>query len=294
MNGNEKVSGSIFQLQHFSVNDGDGIRTTIFMSGCPLRCQWCANPESWSLKPQLAFFQEKCRHCGRCAAVCQKGDSQCTACGACVPVCATHAREVMGKSMSVKEIAAEIKRYMVFYRYSEGGITYSGGEPSTQINFLQAMVDTFYNMGIHQAIETCGYFDWEQASHIFEKLDFIFVDIKHMDRARHKQLTGCDNKKILENIKKLGRLKKEIVVRIPLIKNINDTAENIKQTAKFVQDNVPDVKTEILPYHDLGTYKYQALGMDKYKHIYTPPSATDVKRTKAAIESHCVKTVEYK
>jgi pyruvate formate lyase activating enzyme len=249
----EDYHGLVFQLQHFSVNDGEGVRTTIFMTGCPLRCKWCCNPESWDLKAGIS-----------------------------------------SREISVEVIKAEIKRQMVFYRHSNGGITYSGGEPTCQAEFLSRMVNVFYDMGLHQTIETCGYFDWDRVRDILAKLDFMFVDIKHMDSRTHESLTGKGNRLILQNIKNMGKLGKDMVIRIPLIKGINDDKENITKTAKFVYQNVPGGKIELLPYHSLGNYKYDSLGLGEYKHNFTTPSRKDIERAKRIIENIGVETVEYK
>jgi pyruvate formate lyase activating enzyme len=249
----EEHNGLVFHLQHFSVNDGEGVRTTIFMAGCPLRCKWCCNPESWDLKPGAS-----------------------------------------SREMSVEEIKTEIKRQMVFYRHSGGGITYSGGEPTCQAEFLGGMVNVFYDMGLHQTIETCGYFEWDDVKDILAKIDFIFVDIKHMDSKTHEFLTGKGNQLILQNIINIGKLRKEVVIRIPLIKGINDDEENITKTAKFVYQNVPDGKIELLPYHSLGNYKYNSLGLEEYRHDFITPSSKDIERVKRIIENIGVKTVEYK
>lgn len=245
--------GKIMQLQHFSVNDGEGIRTTIFLAGCPLRCKWCSNPESWGIETNNYV-----------------------------------------KEMSLDEIITEINRYIIFYRYSNGGITYSGGEPTFQKQFLRDMVNIFYNKGIHQSIETSGYFYLEDLKDIFERLDFIFIDIKHMDNIWHKELTGVDNSLILENIKFLGKLNKEMVIRIPLIKDINDSRKNIKETAQFVYDNVPSGKIELLPYHSLGNYKYDSLGLENHKNIFITPTKDEVEIAKKIIEDIGVQTIEYK
>lgn len=288
------IKGCIMQLQHFSVNDGDGIRTTIFMSGCPLRCKWCSNPESWALRPQLAFFKEKCVGCGRCIKICSKKNGECIVCGRCVEVCPEHARKIIGKIMSLEEIKEEIVRYTIFYRYSNGGITYSGGEPTMQLDLLRAMTETFYNMGIHQAIETCGYFNWNDVHDIFEKLDFIFIDIKHMDGIKHRELTGKDNGRILDNIKEIGKLNKTVVIRIPLIKGINDSDKNIKETAEFVRENVPGGMIEILPYHNYGSYKYDALGLSSFKNVFETPDKESIEYLKDLIKSIGVMITEYK
>jgi pyruvate formate lyase activating enzyme len=245
--------GKIMQLQHFSVNDGEGIRTTIFLGGCPLRCKWCSNPESWEIETNNYV-----------------------------------------KTMSLDEIITEINRYIIFYRYSNGGITYSGGEPTFQKQFLREMVNAFYNKGIHQSIETSGYFDLEDVKDIFEKLDFIFIDIKHMDNIRHKELTGVSNRVILENIKSLGKLNKEIVVRIPFVKDINDSEKNIRETASFVYNNIPNGKIELLPYHSLGNYKYDSLELENYKNIFITPDKDEVEAVKKIIEDIGVQTIEYK
>ena len=241
------------QLQHFSVNDGEGIRTTIFMAGCPLRCKWCCNPESW--------FMETNKYV---------------------------------KEMSIEEIIKEINRYTIFYRYSKGGLTYSGGEPTFQTNFLRNMVNAFYNNGIHQSIETSGYFNWSDVEDIFQKLDFIFVDIKHFDSNKHRELAGVSNERILDNIKSIGKLNKEVVIRIPFIKDVNDSEQNITNTAKFVYDNVPKGKIELLPYHSLGNYKYDELGIGEYKSTFITPSREDLKRAKDIINSYNVETIDFK
>lgn len=249
----KKQKGTIFQIQHFSVNDGEGIRTTIFLSGCPLRCKWCCNPESWDLKSQQ------------------------------------YARNV-----SLKDISNEINRQLIFYRHSEGGITYSGGEPTFQHEFLRTMVNYFYDRALHQAIETCGYFDWTAVKDIFEKLDFVFIDIKHMDDKKHKFYTGCGNEIILENIANIGALKKETVIRIPLIKDINDDKENISKTAEFAAKYVPLAKIEILPYHSLGNYKYDNLGLKDLKNQYIAPNDNEIKDIISIIKNYDIEIVDYK
>lgn len=245
-------TGIIMNIQNFSVNDGEGIRSTIFMAGCPLRCKWCSNPESWSFDNDYV------------------------------------------KKLTLDDVVKEIRKNLIFYRYSHGGITYSGGEPSFQKEFLKSMVDTFFNMGIHQTIETCGYFNWDHMKDIFEKLDFAFVDIKVMNGKKHKELTGVDNKKILDNIKRLGELDIDLVIRIPLIKGINDSLDNINETASFVSENIPNGKIEILPYHSLGNYKYDKLGLSEYKNIFQTPMKNEILTVKKIIESYGIKIVDYK
>jgi len=239
-------------IQNFSVNDGEGIRSTVFLAGCPLRCKWCSNPESWSLNNDYV------------------------------------------REMTLDDIVKEIRKNMIFYRYSQGGITYSGGEPTFQRDFLRAMVDTFYNMGVHQTIETCGYFIWDHVEDILNKLDFVFVDIKVMDGKKHKELTGVDNEIILDNIKRLGKLNVDLVIRIPLIKDINDSLDNIKKTAFFVNEHIPNGKIEILPYHSLGAYKYDKLGLSRFKNTFETPAKEEVFNVKEIIKSYGIEIVDFK
>lgn len=286
--------GYVSQIQNFSVNDGNGIRTTIFLSGCPLRCKWCCNPETWTVKPKLAVFKEKCVKCGKCIEVCPTKQKNCVACGRCVNVCSYGARKIVGRYMSVKEVMDQIRKNMVFFRESNGGITFSGGEATFQQNFLRALVDESYSIGIDMAIETSGYFIWDEVKDIFEKLDFIFVDIKNMDEKEHIELTGVSNKLILENIKRIGKLKKETVVRIPLVAGINDKEENITAAAEYVKKYVPNGKIEILPYHNLGEGKYETIGLGRFKNEFVTPGSDEVDSVKQLICSTGVELADYR
>lgn len=244
------MKGNIFNIQHFSINDGDGIRTTIFLQACPLRCLWCSNKESWTQDNKYV------------------------------------------KIMSVEEVAKEVARYQIFYRYSGGGITYSGGEPFFQEDFLRGLVENFYSKGVHQGVETSGYFNFERLEDVILKLDHIFLDIKHMDPGRHRELTGLSNDLILENISKIARLKKEVVVRIPLIKNINDSRSNIEKTAEFLARNFQRPRIEILPYHNYGKDKTLDLGLDFVD--FERPDLEDLNRVKSIISRVGVELVDYK
>lgn len=248
----KKTMGRIFNIQHFSVHDGQGIRSTIFLAGCPLRCRWCANPESWNFDN-------------------------------------SYVREV-----SLEEVVEEIKRNIIFYRHSGGGITYSGGEPTYQKDFLKAMVDYFYKLGLDQAIETSGYFNFEELKETIEKLDFIFTDLKHMDPVKHKELTGKSNGLILDNLKKIGKLNIPIVIRIPLIEDINDHEDNLIKTAEFIKSHVPRAQIELLAYHQLGNYKYDKLGLSQYKYVFKTPSEKRMMESKRLLENLGVETVEFK
>lgn len=278
----KNISGNVFDIQRWSLHDGNGIRTTIFLKGCPLRCKWCHNPESWNENTVLTFSNEKCIKCGKCIDVCpneaniimdgniELQHSRCKACGKCVEVCPSGAREIIGEKMSVDDIIKIIKRDMVFYRESGGGVTFSGGEPTYQHQFLRELVKSCKALGIDTAIETCGYFEWGLLKDIFEMVDFVFVDIKHMDSNIHKKFTSVDNKLILENIINISKLNKKPVIRIPLIEDVNDDLKNIHETLEFISKKIIAGGVELLPYHNYGVPKYKALGMANHYEFKKP------------------------
>ncbi|SMP72180.1 glycyl-radical enzyme activating protein [Anoxynatronum buryatiense] len=255
----QEVQGVVVQLQHFSLHDGDGIRTTLFLAGCPLRCRWCANPESWEQTPLKAPGTGK----------------------------------ILRRWMQVEEILSEVRRQMIFYRASGGGVTYSGGEPTVQLGFLRSLVDAMSHLGIHQAMETCGFFSWEAAGDILQKMDAIFVDVKVMDPLAHKELTGVDNRLILANIKKMSRLNIPLVIRIPLIPDVNDHEENLKALADFIRNQVPESSVELLPYHTLGLEKHKQLGLQSPQYGYRPPTHDERKRSAAIFEKAGISVICY-
>jgi pyruvate formate lyase activating enzyme len=286
--------GSIFDVQRWSLQDGKGIRTTIFLNDCPLRCKWCHNPESWNSRPVLTFENENCYSCGNCIEVCKAGANTlqdgkiklqkhvCTLCGECVDVCSENVREIIGEEMSIDQLIKVIERDMVFYRESGGGVTFSGGEPTSQEEFLREVVKKCKELGIDTAIETCGYFQWDKLKDIFEMLDFVYIDLKHMDNDIHKQLTGVGNKLILENAINISNLNKKIIIRIPLIEDVNDDLKNIKEALEFISENLNVNGIELLNYHDYGVQKYKALGMEN-NNIFKSPQDEKVEEIKNLI-----------
>ncbi len=274
MNDNLLQKGLIFNKQKFSIHDGIGIRTLVFMKGCPIRCIWCSNPESQLLKKEIMDVSVKCIGCNKCINLCPKGAissqfeikrEECDACGKCVEKCYANAKKTVGNWETVFDVVSEIEKDIVFYRNSGGGVTIGGGEPLLQYDFVKEVFLQCKKLGIHTAIETCGYADWEVAKGVFEYVDQVFYDLKHMDSKKHKELTGVGNNLILENAKKMTDIKNDITFRVPLIPGLNDDKKNIHAIGLFVSDLMKkgkEIKIEILPYHNLGGDKYKWLSKE--------------------------------
>jgi len=250
--------GLIFDIKQFAVFDGPGIRTTVFLKGCPMRCQWCHNPEGISFHPQLMISTSSCIHCGRCSLVCNH-PKKCIACGVCVDVCPLHLRRISGTYYTALELAELLLRDKDFLIMNQGGITLSGGEPLAQPKFLHELLD--YLSEIHTAIETSGYCSSEIFKSIITKVDYVMMDIKMKDRKLHRKYTGVDNEIILQNLEYLKSCCKEFAIRIPLIPGVNDTNENLTQTAMLLKGVKSLTKVELLPYHKTAGAKYGMLGM---------------------------------
>lgn len=295
--------GRVVNIQHFSVNDGEGLRTTVFLEGCPLKCKWCSNPDSWNNIVKLGVIKDKCKSCNKCIEVCDKNitsllnrkevKSKCNLCGKCVSNCVNNAISIMTKEMTVDEVVREVEKDRIFYINSGGGVTFSGGEATLQSDFLTKLVNKCYDKGINMAIETCGYFDFDKVKNIIEKLDYIFVDIKSMDDNIHKKYTGVSNKLIFENICKMARMNIPMTVRIPVISGVNDSIENIRNTAIFVKENTINGSIELLPYHKFGIEKYKALGLEDFIYEFKTPEDSLMLKLKKTIEDIGVKVVKY-
>jgi pyruvate formate lyase activating enzyme len=280
------IKGTIFNIQHYSIHDGPGIRTDVFLKGCFLSCTWCQNPESQTLKPELFYFREKCTGCGRCVAACpekaiQISDkksntdrSKCRGCGQCVQVCPDEARSLMGKEMTVQEVFKDIKGDEKFYKRSKGGMTLTGGEPLFQPDFSRNLLSLCRQAGIHTAIETCGYANWETLKDVLQFADLVLYDLKQMISEKHRQYTGVSNNLILDNVRKIyHELKIPVWARVPIIPGYNDSIENIRDTAGFVAAELgTSVPVHLLAYHQLGETKYERLGKEGKKLFVTPPA----------------------
>ena len=268
------MSGQIFDIQRFSLHDGPGIRTTVFFQGCPLRCRWCHNPEGLSGEACISFSAERCRLCGACAGVCRSGAhelvptqhhlnrEQCKRCGACVAVCSAGALERVGRTARVGEILEEVLKDSVFYRTSGGGLTVSGGEPTLQIDFLEAILQQARGAGLHCAVETCAHTPWERLDRIRGLVDLFLIDLKETDPERHREYTGVSNDLILANLRRLHDVGASIILRLPLIPTLNDRAEHFAALAALVR-TMPSLRgVEIMAYHALGESKRTRLGLD--------------------------------
>lgn len=269
--GDEK--GIVFNVQKYSIHDGSGIRTLIFMKGCPLRCVWCSNPESQTFSEEIMYIKKNCIGCGKCVDVCpQKATDPktfdidrevCIVCGKCAQVCYANAKKQMGVSYSVRELMETIEKDRVFYRSSQGGVTIGGGEPTGQPEFVLKLLKECKRLNIHTAIETCGYGEWNKVKEIFETVDQVLYDIKHMDEGEHMRLTGVSNRLILSNARRLAQMDKDIIFRMPLIPGYNSSEESITKAGNFIKELMeynPNIRAEVLPYHNLGADKYDSLG----------------------------------
>ena len=261
------MNGIIFNVQKFCLHDGDGIRTSVFLKGCPLRCKWCHNPESQRAAPELMYHQNKCTACGSCVGVCQAREeivpdrSKCVACGGCVDICPNNANELCGKIVTTEDVMAEVRKDKIFYQTSGGGMTVTGGEPSAQPEFTLSLIRAAKNEGISTAIETCGYGSpdfFRQAA----ELEAVFLyDLKMMDSDRHKALTGVSNTLVLDNLRMLMNMRADITLRLPLIPGVNDTSGDLSALVSFLKENDGRFHhAEIMPYHTLGTGKAAAIG----------------------------------
>ena len=271
----EDSEGIVFDIQHFSLHDGPGIRSTVFLKGCPLSCLWCGNPESQSPQPQLMYFTQLCAACGNCARACPNhamsfvpdgvrfDPSRCFACGACVPGCLHGARSVSGKRLGVREISGEVRQHWRIFQQSGGGVTVSGGEPLAQRDFLLALLTELHDeAGFSTCLDTCAKAPWPVLERMLPHLDLVLLDIKHIDNEKHREWTGSGNADILRNARKLAESRLDVLVRVPLIPGFNDADADLCDIADFLAETGLK-RAEIMPYHTLGLGKYRALGKNQ-------------------------------
>ncbi|MFC1958148.1 glycyl-radical enzyme activating protein [Chloroflexota bacterium] len=282
-------SGIIFNIQKFSVHDGPGIRTTVFMKGCPLQCRWCSNAESMNPRPELGIIRSSCNSCGKCLKVCPEqaislddngiirfNRDKCSACGECVAACPPGALTIYGRQVTVDEIFKEISRDKSFYDGSGGGVTVSGGEPLRQADFVAALFQRCRQAGIKTCLDTCGYAATDKLKEVLAFTDYVLYDIKLFDADRHKRFTGVANDLILNNAGVVAGSGIPVLYRIPLIKDVNDTKQNITETAQFIKAQGNGKVIELLPYHRLGAAKYKTLDKSYPGEDFTTPSSEEI------------------
>ncbi len=298
----DSIKGRILNIQRYSLHDGSGIRTLVFLKGCPLHCLWCSNPESQQHVPQLGFIASRCvgahGECGgACLSVCPVsalhlgGEDKpvidwqvCDACGRCATACPEGALEVVGRDMSVDEVIAEVEKDRPFYRRSGGGVTVGGGEPLLQHHFTAALLKAAHGVYLHTALETSGFAAWEHFEPVLEHVDLLQIDFKHLDPVKHREFTGQSNELIIDNLGRVLSVKspQDVVVRFPVIPGCNDSVETIRDMAEFVM-GLGFNQIELIPYHKMGVSKYAQYGMAYPLLACESPSESDMARLREVV-----------
>ena len=276
------IKGIVFDIKKYSIHDGPGIRTTVFLKGCPLSCWWCHNPESQAPTVEMFFRENRCIRCGACLEACPQDaiawngqgpitdQEKCERCGTCAAACYAEARESIGREMTVAQVMEQVERDVAFYDESRGGVTLSGGEPLLQWDFSLALLRACKDMEIHTALDTCGLARWEIMDRIREYVDFFLYDLKLIDGEKHRQFTGVSNELILKNLQALSQRGHNIVVRVPVIPGVNDDDESIRQIGAFAARLAHLASIDLLPYHHIGMDKYTRLNK-AYKLVDARP-----------------------
>lgn len=294
----DEVKGIVFNILRYTIDDGPGIRSTVFVKGCPLRCPWCSNPESQKKQKEILHRKVSCIHCGRCEAKCpQKAirltedgvaidRSLCIACEKCVMGCPNKALQTMGKETSVAEAFKTVMKDREYYESTNGGVTVSGGEPLSQPEFTAALCEKLQASGIHTCIETTGFADRKSLDMVLPHLSLVYFDLKHMDSKEHERVTGVSNERILENFKYIVSRGIPLVIRIPYIPGFNDSDENMEATARFAAEVVPGCEVHLLPYHNYGEGKYESLDRSYPMRDLEKPSDEQLEHSKEIFDKY--------
>lgn len=267
------LTGTIFNIQRYSTQDGPGIRTTVFFKGCPLCCAWCHNPESISPRKELVVVESRCTLCGECREACPLGaealatqplltrNPQCLLCAACVNACPTGARQMIGATRRVDEVVAEVLKDRIFYEDSGGGVTFSGGEPLAQPEFLLAMIESCRRHDLHTVLDTTGFGRPAHLLNAARLSDLVLYDLKAFDDSAHRRLTGVSNRIVLENLQALSAAHRNIWIRIPVVPGFNDDLADLADMARFIGELPGVVLVNLLPFHRTGLHKFARLGL---------------------------------
>ncbi len=297
----ENIKGIVFNIQRYSIDDGPGVRTTVFMKGCPLSCLWCSNPESQCMKPEVTYRYTSCKRCGTCVEVCPEGiitldddgvhidRTKCTLCGECVSNCLPQALQISGKEMTVDEVFKVVKKDADYYEASGGGVTASGGEILVQADFVAELFKRCREAGFHTNADTSGFGDPAALKKILEYADLVFYDLKHLDPAKHMEYTGQTNELILQNLKLVADSGVPMVIRVPLIPGYNNSDENLHALGKTVAEVTKDSVVNILPYHRYGANKYRMIDMTYQLEGVPELTQDELNHAKEIIESYGLK-----
>lgn len=309
-------TGIVTNIQRYSLKDGPGIRTTVFLKGCPLSCAWCHNPETVSRQPEILVVEARCVRCGACVEACPNhqpvgapadvvaaaqilsgragwlgGKPVCLLCGACVDECPTGARAMVGRAMTVKELLEELLADRVFYEDSGGGVTFSGGEPLLQFEFLHAALAACRERGLHTAVDTSGFAPREHVLAVAAVADLILYDVKLLDETRHHEFTGVPNERILANLRALAAMHSNIWLRVPLIPGVNDDPADLDAVARLAASLSGIRQVNLLPYHKTGIHKFARLGQQYHLTEIQPPSAEQMQAAAARLAGSGVSVV---
>lgn len=297
---------NVFNIQRYSLHDGPGIRTVIFFKGCSLECLWCSNPESISAAAQVLFNKNLCGDCGHCDAVCPSGalpsrtdatrsidPHLCTRCGKCTAVCPDGALKLVGKQYTIDDLVEEAMKDAPFYSQSGGGVTVSGGEPLLQADAVASLLERLVGLAVHTAVETAGNVQWDSFARVIPHVDLFLFDVKHLDPVQHKRFTGHTNERIFDNLRRLGETEAQVLVRMPVIPNLNDKSDDMLRFIDIANRIRGLQGVELLPYHDFGVNKHAASGRRYALHDAKPPSPEHMRRLRTLLSEHLPVPVLY-